>query len=176
MIILAACGGSQNRDQTADFTKATAKDDIFWQDCAWLSEDEFSELERLRTSIEQSPVTSKNDFDRYVKILNLEAKTDADLVKCNKATPEGRKKLMEHFVFLGLSYGQGEFSFVDKPRLASLFEMDYFYFYEKRKFLGQSFHNQDYFSNPNLSLAKYLFGWCCCHACSSSFREECSFN
>lgn len=86
-----------------------------------------SELDVLQKKIEQSPKNAKDDFDRYVKILSLQTKNDSDILTCTKAEVGEREKLMEHFVFLGLSYAEGEFSFVDKPRLASLFEMDYFY-------------------------------------------------
>ncbi|HXW53787.1 MAG TPA: hypothetical protein VEL47_06755 [Myxococcota bacterium] len=158
VVIIAACGESPEKDQVYEFASATSKDDVFWQDCAWLTSDELAEADRLQRKIAQASTASKDDFDRYVKILNLDAKSDADLVKCVKATPKERQKLMEHFVFLGLSYGQGEFSFVDKPRLASIFEMDYFYLDQKRNFGGNSLVRGDYFSEANRRLAQYRLG------------------
>ena len=67
---------------------------------------------------------------------------------------------MEHFVFLGLSYGQGEFSFIDKPGMASIFEMDYFYFYQKRKLLEPGLLNRVNIEtkDANERLVKYLLG------------------
>lgn len=137
-----------------------AKDDIFWADCSWLTEQEFDELDRLQAELKRSdsPKNDRSVFEKYINILNLSTKSDEQLLECTKSSAPDRQRLMQHFVFMGLSYGQGEFSFVDNPRLASLLEMSYFYNYPSRMFRNNSLHNLMYFSNANQRLARYVLG------------------
>lgn len=134
----------------------TNGEDHFWSNCALLSVAELDELDALQKQLIKSDAITNDKiiFDKYLKLLTLTDKSDEQILSATSLNPEQRKRLMKHFVFLGLTYGKGHFSFVDNPRLASLFEMHYFYF--PRNFLGKS-RDRSY-SNADKKLAHYLLG------------------
>jgi hypothetical protein len=141
-------------DNSKTETKAGPSEDGFWEKCAWLSSSEFDKLDQLQRKLIEfanSPKTAHDDFNRYLSILTLKNKSDEDLVSCTEAESDFRQRLMKHFIFLGLSYGEGDYSFIDKPRMASLFELEHFYF------IRDFFYNSSY-SHANLKLTLYLLG------------------
>lgn len=62
---------------------------------------------------------------------------------------------MKHFIFLGMAYGGGDYSFVTNPRLASLLEIDYFY--DVRNFYHKTYNTTE-FTQADEKLARYMLG------------------
>jgi len=130
--------------------------DAFWSGCRFFNDTEMAELDELRQQLirSNSLAQDKTIFDKYLKKLNLNGKTDEQILSCIPASPGDKERLMKHFVYLGLQYGKGEFSFIDNPRLASIFEMNYFY--NIRDFLPKSYSFT--FSQADKKVARYLLG------------------
>lgn len=133
-------------------TSTPADKEFFWSNCAFFNQAELDELDTLKEQLIQS--NDKVIFDKYLKLLTLTTKSDAQIQNCEPGSEEQTKRLMKHFVFLGLAYGQGEFSFVNNPRLSSLFEMDYFYFI--RDFLKKTYSGD--YSEADKIVARYMLG------------------
>jgi hypothetical protein len=155
----------QNQQQTS------SGEDILWENCSFFSGQELNKLDSLQQKLSEglSPEQDKPVFDEYLKILNMSNKSDSQILTCTPSTKEERQRLMRHFIFLGLSYGKGEFSFVDKERLASPFERDYFYFL--RSFSIKGINAEDP-SESDKKIAKYLLGGIIAMQASLKMKNE----
>jgi hypothetical protein len=132
--------------------------DILWENCNYFTSQELDSLDTLQQKLRQTnaPEQDKSIFNEYINLLNLSTKSDVQILACNPTTSEERLRLMKHFVFYGLRYGKGVVSFVDNPRMASAFEMEYFYF--QRKFYPKELAGTSNYSEADEKVARYLLG------------------
>lgn len=156
LIYMISCGQEKTDINT---TNNNSNTDDLWNNCAFFNKQELDKLDILQQKLNQNntPENDKPVFEEYITILNLSDKSDQQILNCPPSNSELRQRIMKHFVFLGLRYGQGEFSFVDKPRLASHLEREYFYSPKKKDFLNKGTPDNAY-SEADFMLAKYLLG------------------
>ena len=145
------------KDHLSNIEAAEYGADVFWSTCAFHTDDEMLELNKLENLLKNSTSLEKDadTFNKFLNLLTLRDKTDEQLLSCEQSSLQQRKQLLQHFIYLALAYNDQKFSFVNKPRLSSVFELNYFY--DIRDFFQKGNENRDY-SEADKKIAYYLLG------------------